>query len=192
MGHPLRAWDGFAYRYRRQRERRAYARWARRRRVSGRLRFAWFRVAHPVRARRSLEANGGWTEREPFADGAARPSFPRRVKVLLWSVSAILSAIIIAALVWIQVMKASPGGSLDRPIARVVAGVTVPNVTGMSVSRARQRLDAAGLVFDRALPVRGSPGVVIGISPAGGSQVPAGTLVTLLVGVEPDRLRPDR
>jgi hypothetical protein len=171
MGHPLRAWDGFAYRYRRQRERRAYARWARRRRVSGRLRFAWFRVAHPVRARRSLEANGGWTEREPFADGAARPSFPRRVKVLLWSVSAILSAIIIAALVWIQVMKASPGGSLDRPIARV---------------------DAAGLVFDRALPVRGSPGVVIGISPAGGSQVPAGTLVTLLVGVEPDRLRPDR
>jgi hypothetical protein len=64
----------------------------------------------------------------------------------------------------------------------------VPDLAGLSISAARDRLLEADLALDRIVPAPGPPGVVVGAHPATGRALPAGSAVKLYVGVEPDRL----
>jgi PASTA domain len=63
----------------------------------------------------------------------------------------------------------------------------VPDIAGLPIMEARDRLLDAGLGLARVLPTPGPPGVVVRIEPGPGRPLPSGTAVTLYVGVEPDR-----
>jgi len=64
----------------------------------------------------------------------------------------------------------------------------VPDVRGMSASEASSLLERAGLRFERAIAAEGPPGRVLGTLPSNGRLVSSGTPVTLIVGVEAERL----
>jgi beta-lactam-binding protein with PASTA domain len=72
---------------------------------------------------------------------------------------------------------------LDAPL-----GVDVPDVRGMSVAEARAVLERAGLKFERATAAVGIPGQVLGTLPNIGRSVASGTQVTLIVGVQAQRM----
>ena len=71
--------------------------------------------------------------------------------------------------------------------AEVSSLPVVPDIAGLPIMEARDRLLDAGLGLARVLPTPGPPGVVVRIEPGPGRPLPSGTAVTLYVGVEPDR-----
>jgi hypothetical protein len=72
------------------------------------------------------------------------------------------------------------------------AGPVVPELSGVSIWEARDRLLQADLTLDRVMPTPGPPGIVVSADPAPGRVVPAGTAVTVYVGVDPERLQQER
>jgi hypothetical protein len=68
------------------------------------------------------------------------------------------------------------------------AGIVVPEMAGLTASQAREVLVTVNLRVGGIVPVQGEPGVVAGTRPATGEVVRPGEAVTLLIGVEPDRL----
>ena len=66
--------------------------------------------------------------------------------------------------------------------------IDVPDVRGMSAREAGSLLERAGLRFERAIAAEGTPGRVLGTLPSNGRLVSSGTPVTLIVGVEAERL----
>ena len=68
------------------------------------------------------------------------------------------------------------------------SGIVVPELAGLTASQARQVLITVNLRMGGSVPVRGEPGVVAGTRPGTGEVVRPGGAVTLLIGVEPDRL----
>lgn len=88
-------------------------------------------------------------------------------------------------------MVVSLAQSLDGPLARsprVLAPaeartvVRVPALRGLTLERARARLERAGLAVRRVVRVRGPAGVVVRSDPRRGAQVREGKGVTLYVG----------
>ena len=72
------------------------------------------------------------------------------------------------------------------------AGPVVPELSGVSIWEARDRLLQADLALDGVIPTPGPPGIVVSADPAPGRVVPAGTAVTVYVGVDPERLHQER
>jgi hypothetical protein len=72
------------------------------------------------------------------------------------------------------------------------AGPVVPELSGVSIWEARDRLLQADLTLDRVMPTPGPPGIVVSADPAPGRVAPAGTAVTVYVGVDPERLQQER
>ncbi|HZB04616.1 MAG TPA: PASTA domain-containing protein [Actinomycetota bacterium] len=68
------------------------------------------------------------------------------------------------------------------------SGIVVPELAGLTASQAREVLITVNLRMGGSVPVRGEPGVVAGTRPGTGEVVRPGGAVTLLIGVEPDRL----
>jgi serine/threonine-protein kinase len=65
------------------------------------------------------------------------------------------------------------------------AAKTVPDVTGEDEATARSDLEAAGFqvsVVDEPTTDENEDGIVIDEDPAAGTQIPAGSLVTIYVG----------
>ena len=77
---------------------------------------------------------------------------------------------------------------LPAPNIDAAPGMDVPDVRGMSASQARAVLESSGLRFERGIAAEGTPGRVLGTLPSIGRSVSSGTPVTLIVGVEADRL----
>lgn len=78
---------------------------------------------------------------------------------------------------------------VDRiPAIDPAPGIDVPDVRGMSAREARALLERAGLRFERSMPAKGTPGRVLRTRPSIGSSVSAGTSVTVIVGVDAERL----
>lgn len=78
-----------------------------------------------------------------------------------------------------------------RPASEVSGtdpGIVVPELAGLTASQARVVLVTVNLRLGGIVPVQGEPGVVGGTRPATGAVVGRGEAVTLLIGVEPDRL----
>jgi beta-lactam-binding protein with PASTA domain len=78
--------------------------------------------------------------------------------------------------------------SSPTPISETVPRLDVPDVRGMSAPLARAVLEGSGLRFERATAAEGTPGRVLGTRPSVGRPVAPGTAVTLIVGVEAERL----
>ncbi len=88
-----------------------------------------------------------------------------------------------------QEQPLDPTGQTAGTDTGVVAdGMPVPDVASLSVTDARDTLLDAGFTLAAAEPTAGPPGTVVGTRPAVGTVVEEGAPITLLVGVEPDRL----
>jgi hypothetical protein len=74
------------------------------------------------------------------------------------------------------------------PIIEAAPAMDVPDVRGMSALQAQAVLENSGLRFERGIPAEGTPGQVLGTLPSIGRSIESGTPVTLIVGVEADRL----
>ena len=71
-----------------------------------------------------------------------------------------------------------------------VDGVNVPDVRGIPASDARAELEHAGLEFAEPRPALGTPGLVLWTEPQIGRSVRPGTPVTIVIGVEAERIDP--
>jgi beta-lactam-binding protein with PASTA domain len=69
-----------------------------------------------------------------------------------------------------------------------MGGVDVPDVRGMPASDARAELEHAGFEFAEPRATLGTPGLVLWTEPSIGRSVPPGTPVTIVIGVEAERL----
>jgi PASTA domain len=78
--------------------------------------------------------------------------------------------------------------SPSAPNSDAAPRLDVPDVRGMSAPQARAVLERSGLRFEQATAAEGTPGRVLGTRPSVGRSVAPGTAVTLIVGVEAERL----
>jgi PASTA domain-containing protein len=111
---------------------------------------------------------------------------PTRAMAILSVMLGVAAGIAIASLV-------GPPATTDARIPAIEPSsrVDVPDVRGMSAREARVLLERAGLRFERAIPAKGTPGRVLGTRPSIGSPLSAGTSVTVIVGVDVERLVAD-
>jgi eukaryotic-like serine/threonine-protein kinase len=80
---------------------------------------------------------------------------------------------------------ARPGSTVTLSVSKGPKTSTVPDVTSLAESDARTQLEASGFkvnVTKEATTDPGQNGFVLSQDPAGGSQAPAGTTVTIVVG----------
>jgi serine/threonine-protein kinase len=77
----------------------------------------------------------------------------------------------------------APGTSVDLVVSRGPAVIRVPNVVGLSLPEARDRLQAVGLDVGRVdrVPRRGPPGTVLEQRPRAGTRSAGGGRVDLVV-----------
>jgi PASTA domain len=109
---------------------------------------------------------------------------PTRAMAILSVMLGVVAGIAIASLL-------GPPDTTDAhriPAIEPSSRVDVPNVRGMSAREARVLLEAAGLRFERAIPAKGTPGRVLRTRPSIGSSLSAGTSITVIVGVDAERL----
>jgi hypothetical protein len=104
---------------------------------------------------------------------------------------------LVTAVVWQAAMGATPWaiGCVDTslavrsivPVSTAPALVTVPDVAGMTLSKAAGALGAVGLTggAPRSVPDAAPAGTVIGTDPAAGTQVPVDAAVTLILSSGP-------
>jgi hypothetical protein len=78
--------------------------------------------------------------------------------------------------------NASPTPSSSPSATPSIVPATVPNVVGLSVERATERIEGAGLVVGTITSVPGSADTVVSSDPTQGEAVVAGTVVNLSVG----------
>jgi serine/threonine-protein kinase len=80
---------------------------------------------------------------------------------------------------------ARPGSTITLNVSKGPKTSTVPDVTSIDEAAARQQLEASGFkvnVTQEATTDPGQNGFVLSQDPAGGTQAPAGTTVTIVVG----------
>ena len=180
--------DAFTYGTRVRRRRLVERFWARRirsaegswvgRHWSGYLRERptdWSRARHERRAARRAG-------RSPHGSAARAPTL---------AVASVLVVLVVAAAIAIGPLGGTPDSSdgySRASLADMTRRMAVPDVRGMSARQARSLLERAGLTFERAIAAEGTPGRVLGTLPSNGHLVSSGTSVTLIVGVEAERL----
>lgn len=142
----------------------------------------------------SVEREGAFAIGEAPRPRGARariPGFLRRGHPMLTlSVVALLITGVIAGVV-ARTLFLGDLPSERRPATEVSgtdAGIVVPELSGLIASHARDVLLTANLRLAGIVPVGGEPGLVAGTRPAAGAVVSPGRAVTLMIGVEPERL----
>lgn len=139
----------------------------------------------------------------PVAKRRQAPSLPflgTETQFKPWLVSVVI-VLLVGLSMWLPALTSPPAEDAQRPSPRPAmeeSGTVedrppqtrpvVPDLAGLSISAARDRLLEADLTLDRIVPAPGLPGVVVGADPAAGRALPAGSAVRVYVGVEPDRL----
>jgi hypothetical protein len=130
----------------------------------------------------------------------SRPFIGTETQFKPWLVSVVI--VLFAGLsMWLPALTSAPSEDAQRPSPRPAVEESgpvedrppqtrpvIPDLAGLSISAARDRLLEADLTLDRIVPAPGPPGVVVGADPPTGGALPAGSAVRLYVGVEPDRL----
>jgi hypothetical protein len=176
----------------------------------------WGRLTDEVRARRERLTEalwGGW-ERSLDSVGARWGSFTdrfrsqgetggvRRAERIGRSVGrrsstivgAILCVVVILAMAVVllgdHLAPAAPPMAAPSEPSVALGRVDVPDVRGMPASDARAEIEQAGLEFAEPRAVLGTPGLVLWTEPIMGRRVPPGTPVTIVIGVEAERLAP--
>jgi hypothetical protein len=133
---------------------------------------------------------------KPRAGGARAPgpSFVRRRhRTLSLSVIAVVVVGVVAFVGGRLLREDVP--SERRPVPESSGSapeIVVPELSGLPASRARDVLVTANLRLAGIEPVPGEPGLVAATRPPSGAVVGPGEAVTLLIGVEPDRLEQEQ
>jgi hypothetical protein len=151
-----------------------------------------YRFKYWVDDLRERLADWSWAREERRAGRSAgrspRGSEPRAPTLAVASLFVVLT---VAVGIGIRLV----GGTSDptktyspTPTIDAASGMDVPDVRGMSAPEARALLQRAGLRFERAVAAEGTPGRVLWTLPSIGRSVSSGTPVTLIVGVEAERL----
>ena len=146
------------------------------------------KVQPPQKAKRPPKA--------PRAPKSRRGRRNRRWGRIVVSVAAMLAVVTASAIGIASVIgndPQAPGASpLPAPTPAVevleAGEALVPAVANLSVTDAREMLLGAGFTLAAVEPQVGPPGVVVASRPAQGSITEEGSAVTLLVGVDPERL----
>lgn len=168
---------------------------ARRGRVGERFSVGWYRFTDPLdlRWKRLTDSHLAWRVRlsgrrtEPdHRGGPQRPPImlvaSLCVVLLSWSVT---MAVVIRGHTAPPAPQAAASVGPSRAAAR---GIDIPDVRGMPASDARTQLERAGLKFAGARAAVGMPGQVLWTQPTVGRPVPVDTPVTIVVGVEAERI----
>jgi hypothetical protein len=131
----------------------------------------------------------------PDEDAVARGLAGRNPRRWAWRAPTLAMAIIsvmlgvVAGIAIASLLRPPDTTDVNRfPAIHPAAGIDVPDVRGMSAREARALLERAGLRFGRAIPAKGTPGRVLRTRPSIGSSLSAGTSVTVIVGVDAERL----
>jgi hypothetical protein len=194
LGEPLRVrwygfadsllgrWEGLTYRYRARRERLGEPLRVRWYGFTDSLLDRWEGLTYRYRARRErLSRSRAERSRQSVA-----PRSPAMVGASLCVV-----VMIAVAVVMIRAARmAPPAPPMTASIkpSLGVRGIHVPDVRGMQASEARAELEHAGLKFAQPRAALGAPGQVLWTEPDIGRSVPPGTPVTIVIGVEAERL----
>jgi hypothetical protein len=83
---------------------------------------------------------------------------------------------------------APPNAAPTKSSFTAARGIDIPDVRGMPASDARAQLEGAGLKFAGARAALGAPGHVLWTQPSIGRSVPPDTPVTIVIGVEAERI----
>jgi PASTA domain-containing protein len=165
--------------------------WVRRFRFTHRVGDRWEKLAYWywLRWYRFIDRIGGSRQRR--ADRLVRRSLDRSPRASVPAVAFFCVALAVAVAVAVWPLPSTSEPIDDRPTAPIIdatPGIDVPDVRGMSVLEARAQLEHAGLRFERATAVVGTPGEVLGTLPSTGLSVPSATPVILIIGVEAERI----
>jgi hypothetical protein len=174
-------WGRRTDRYRTRRERRGEP-----------FRGRWYRFTDSVAARWGRRTDRYRTRRERFPGYRAerfRQSVARRSSIVLGASLCVVLIIMITVLIRARVAPpAPPNAASVKPPLAAISGIDVPNVRGMPASEARAELERAGLKFAEPRAAFGPPGQVLWTQPNIGRSVPPDTSVTIVIGVEAERL----
>jgi PASTA domain-containing protein len=149
----------------------------------------WYRFSDWVVSPWERLADWYWARRD--ADGGSEEApdglLPRPSTLTFASIFVVLT-LAAAVTIWPLLRASDSPKALSIPRLDAPLGVDVPDVRGMSVFEARVVLERAGLRFERATAAVGTPGQVLGTLPSIGRSVASGTPVTLIVGVQIERI----
>ena len=174
-------WEGLTGRYRARRERVTEGLWVGWEGFLDSVGVRWERLADRSRARRERLPGD---RAEQFRQSAAR-----RASAILGASLCVVLMVTIAVLIRVRTAPpAPPNAASVKPSLPAVRGIDVPNVRGMPASDARAELEGAGLKFAGARAALGAPGQVLWTQPNIGRSVPPDTPVTIVIGVEAERL----
>lgn len=141
----------------------------------------WERLTDRYRARRE-RLPGHRAER-------VRQGVAWRSSVLLGASLCVVLMVTMAVLLRAGTSPPVPPNAVSaKPSLAAARGIDIPDVRGMPASDARARLERAGLRFAGARAALGAPGHVLWTQPNVGRSVPSGTPVTIVIGVEAERI----
>ena len=165
----------------------------RRDRLTDALWGVWERSLDSVGARWERLRGGHRTRPEKPSRARARPfrqSVAQRSSIIAGATLCFVVIVATVALIHARVGPPAPSDAASGTPPPAGRGIEVPNVRGMPASDARTELERAGLTFAEPRATLGTPGLVLRTEPNIGRQVPPGTPVTIVIGVEAERLGP--
>ena len=165
----------------------------RRERLTDALWRGWGRSLDAIGARWERLKGGYRTRRERLPRERQEPfrqSLARRSSVIVGATLSFALIVATVALIHARVAPPPPSDAASGRPPPAGRGIEVPNVRGMPASDARAELERAGLTFAEPRATLGTPGLVLRTEPNIGRSVPPGTPVTIVIGVEAERLGP--
>jgi PASTA domain len=166
---------------------------ARRDRLTDALWDGWERSLDSVGARWERLRGGYRTRREKPSKARARPfrqSVAQRSSIIVGAAVCFVLIVATVSLIHARVAPTAPSDAASGTPPPAGRGIEVPNVRGMPASDARVELERVGLTFAEPRAILGTPGLVLRTEPNIGRPVPPGTPVTIVIGVEAERLGP--
>jgi PASTA domain len=128
---------------------------------------------------------------EASRTGAGRSSRGAALRAPTVAAASLLTVLAVVLGIGLGTLGGPPEPSVispSAPVSDAAPRLDVPDVRGMSAPQARSVLERAGLRFQGATAAEGTPGRVLGTRPGVGRSVAPGTAITLIVGVEAERL----
>jgi hypothetical protein len=173
-------WEGLRHRYR-----------ARRERLGKALRVRWYRSTDPMIDRWEGLRHRYRARRERLPGYRAERSHQRvalRSSKILGASLCVVVMVAMAVMIRARMSPPAPPTAASVKPSLAVGAIDVPNVRGMPASDARAEIERAGLRFAAPRAALGAPGQVLWTKPNIGSSVPPDTPVTIVIGVEVERL----
>ena len=173
-------WERLTYRFRARRGRVVEALWDGWEGFLGSVGARWERLTYRFRARRERVH---FNRAERF-----RWSMTRRSSIIVGAGLCFMVMVTMAVLIRARMGPPAPPRAASVKASVALGSIVVPDVRGLSASDARTELERVGLEFAQPRAALGMPGQVLWTDPNIGRSVPSDTPVTVVVGVEDERL----